>query len=410
LRILVLAQCYSPEDVSAAILISELATDLVKHGHEVTVVTGAPSYPQGRVFQGYRNRIHAVEWIDGVRVVRVWSHISPEKSFWPRILHYGTYSATAFYGGLFSGKPDVLVSYSPPLPLGISAWALSRIWGIPWTLEVEDLYPDAAVAIGALTNRRIISFFSAMERFIYRHASRIILISEAFRRNLLAKGVPNEKLAVIPVWADPDVVFPMPKENAFRARNALEGKFVVMYAGNIGLTSCLEDVLAAAAILRDEADIRFVIVGEGVKKDDLRAAAREQGLRNLLFLPFEPREGLSEMMAAADVNLVTLNPGSAQTSMPCKIFNIMASARPIVAVTPPGSEIARLVEEGDCGVNVPAERPERLAQAILEMKAQPERSREMGNNGRSRLEKRYSRAHCVAQTEEVLQGLQRKKR
>ena len=410
MRILFLAQCYWPEEVSAAVLISELATDLVRHGHEVTVVTGAPSYPRGRVFPGYRNQIYGVERREGVRVVRVWSYLSPEKSFWPRILHYGTYSASAFYGGLFSGKPDVLVSYTPPLPLGISAWALSRLWGIPWTLEVEDLYPDAAVAIGALKNKRIIAFFSALERFIYRRASRIILISEGFRRNLLAKGVPDEKLAVIPVWADPDVVYPMPKENAFRARHGLDGKFVVMYAGNIGLTSCLEDVLAAAERLRNESEVRFVIVGEGVKKDDLRATARERELDNLLFLPFEPREAFAEMMAAADVNLVTLNPSSSQTSLPSKTFNIMASARPIVAVTPPGSEIAQLVKSANCGVNVPTEQPELLAQAILEIKNQPEKLRELGNNGRSQLENHYSRAHCVSQSEQLLLSLHTKKK
>lgn len=405
LRILFLAQCYRPEEVSAPVLISELATDLVRRGHEVTVVTGAPSYPHGRVYPGYRNQIYGVEWLEGVRVVRVWSYISPEKSFWPRILHYGTYSATAFYGGLFSGKPDVLVSYTPPLPLGIAAWTLSRLWGIPWALEVEDLYPDAAVAIGALKSKRIIAFFSAMERFIYKRASRIILISESFRRNLLAKGVPDEKLAVIPVWADPDMVYPMPKENAFRARHGLDGKFVVMYAGNIGLTSCLEDVLAAAGLLRNESEVRFVIVGEGVKKDDLRATAREQGLENVLFLPFEPREAFAEMMAAADVNLVTLNPSSSQTSLPSKTFNIMASARPIVAVTPPGSEIAQLVKSGNCGINVPTGQPKLLAQAILEIKNQPDKLREMGNNGRSQMENRFSRARCVGQTEQLLLSL-----
>jgi colanic acid biosynthesis glycosyl transferase WcaI len=186
MHVMFMAQCYAPEEVSAAVLITELATDLVKRGHQVTFVTGAPNYPYGRVFEGYRNRAYQVEWLDGVRVVRTWSHISPNASFWPRILHYGTYSATAFYGGLLAGKPDIVVNYSPPLPLGLSAWLLSRLWRVPWVLQLEDLYPDAAVAAGMLQNRPAIAFFAAMERFQYRQATHISLIAE----RAMASGIP----------------------------------------------------------------------------------------------------------------------------------------------------------------------------------------------------------------------------
>jgi len=137
-RILFMAQCYAPEEVSAAVLITELATDLAQRGHHVTIVTGAPSYPQGRVFASYHNSLYQVKILDDVRVIRTWSYISPSKKFWPRLLHYGTYSATAFYGGLFGGRPDVIVSYSPPLPLGLSAWLLSRIFRVPWVLQLES--------------------------------------------------------------------------------------------------------------------------------------------------------------------------------------------------------------------------------------------------------------------------------
>ena len=334
MRIMFMAQCYAPEDVSAAVLITELATDLVRRGHQVAFITGAPNYPQGRVFAGYPNRAYQVEWLEGVRVVRTWSYISPSKGFWPRLLHYGTYSASAFYGGLFAGKPDVIVSYSPPLPLGVSAWLLSRLWQVPWVLELEDLYPDAAVAAGVLRSRRVIAFFSAMERFLYRHATHISVISESFRTNLDRKGVPAEKMTLIPVWADPDIVRPLPKENRFRQRLGLSGKLVVMYAGNLGLTSCLEDVIDAAKLLKEAADICFVIVGEGVKKDDLAAMAQDAALTNVMFLPYQPREVFPEMLAAADVGLVTLNHSSASSSLPSKIFNVMASARPILAVAP----------------------------------------------------------------------------
>lgn len=402
MNILFMAQCYTPEDVSAAVLITELATDLVKRGHLVTVVTGAPNYPQGRVFKGYRNNFYAVETLDGVRVVRTWSSISPSKKLWPRLFHYGTYSATAFYGGLFAGRPDVIVSYSPPLPLGLSAWLLSRIFHVPWVLQLEDLYPDAAIAAGVMKNIAVINFFIGMEKFLYRNSQRISVISENFRRTLIAKGVPNSKMEVIPVWADPDEVRPLSKDNSFCHEHSLDGKFVVMYAGNIGLTSCLEDVLDSAEILRGQKEIQFVIVGEGVKKESLTEEMQTKQLTNILFLPFQPREIFPEMLATADLSLVTLNAGSALSSMPSKIFNVMASARPILAVTPPGSEIMQIIEEAGCGWNVPPGSPEKLAEAIVQLKANESALIQMGQNGRACLEKNYSRNHCVDAYEKML--------
>jgi colanic acid biosynthesis glycosyl transferase WcaI len=402
MKILFMAQCYAPEEVSAAILITELAVDLAARGHRVTVVTGAPNYPQGRVFDGYRNKLFSSEMLDGVRVVRTWSYISPSKKFWPRLFHYGTYSATSFYGGLFAGRPDVIMSYSPPLPLGLSAWLLSRIFRVPWALQIEDLFPDAAVAAGVMTNRRVINFFLGMEKFLYRHAQRISVIAKSFRQTLLAKGVPNEKIELIPIWADPNEIRPMDRENSFRRAHGLDGKFVVMYAGNIGLTSCLEDVLHAAEILREQTDIHFVIVGEGVRKEALMAEAETRKLANVLFLPYQPRELFAEMLAAADLSLVTLNAGAALSSMPSKIFNVMASARPILAVAPRESEIVQIVADAACGRNVAPGSPEELAQAIVELQAQESALIQMGQNGRANLEKNYSRQRCVDDYEKML--------
>jgi colanic acid biosynthesis glycosyl transferase WcaI len=405
MRIMFMAQCYAPEEVSAAVLIAELAIDLVKRGHQVTVITGAPSYPYGRVYPGYRNALSQVEWLDEVRVIRTWSFISPAKTFWPRIWHYGTYSATAFCGGLLAGQVDVVVSYSPPLPLGMSALLLSRLRRVPWVLQLEDLYPEAAVTAGVLRNRNAIAFFTGMERYLYRHATHISVISESFRRNLLAKEVPPENITVIPVWADPDVVRPLPRENSFREQLGLCGKFAVMYAGNLGLTSCLEDVLAAAELLKEVEDIHFVFIGEGVKKPALERSACEKGLGNITFLPYQPRETFPMMMAAADLHLVTLNRGSALTSLPSKTFNIMASARPILAVTPLESEVAHLVAEARCGVVVPSEQPQQLADMILRLRRQPDQLLIMGRNGREQIESRFSRECCSAAYESMLEKL-----
>jgi colanic acid biosynthesis glycosyl transferase WcaI len=405
MRIQFMAQCYAPEEVSAAVLITELAVDLAKRGHQVSVVTGAPNYPRGRVFKGYRNSLLQVETLEGVRVIRSWSYISPSKKFWSRLFHYGTYSATAFYGGLAAGRPDVLVSYSPPLPLGLSAWLLSRIWRVPWVLQIEDLYPDAAIAAGVMKNKQVIDFFLRMERFLYQKAKRISVISESFRQTLLRKKVAPSKVEVIPVWADPNEVSPLPAENSFRHEHSLANKYVVLYAGNIGLTSCLEDVIAAAKLLHERSEIHFVMVGEGVKKEALEAEAHDQRLSNITFLPYQPREVFAEMLAAADLSLVTLNGDSALSSLPSKIFNIMASARPILAVAPPESEIAHIIQEAGCGCVVPPGSPAELAEKILQSLNHKPACIRMGQQGRVHLEKHYSRKSCVDAYEKMLISL-----
>jgi colanic acid biosynthesis glycosyl transferase WcaI len=208
-------------------------------------------------------------------------------------------------------------------------------------------------------------------------------------------------MSITPVWADPDAIRPQAQQNHFRKRHCLEGRFVVMYAGTLGLTSALEDVLCAARILQNDPAIRFVLVGEGVKKEPLVQFAREESLDNVLFLPFQPRSEFSAMMAAADVSVVTLNSASSPFSLPNKVFSIMASGRPILAVTPHESEVAQLVRCGNCGVIVAPGEPQALAREILELKEQPERSVCLGRNGRSLLERRFSRCRCVDHYEQV---------
>lgn len=405
-----MGQHYAPEEVSGAVLATELAEGLLARGHQVTFVTSAPSYPLGTVFQGYRNALLLREMLNGVRVIRIWSYISPSKSFWSRILNYGTFSLMALLGGLAAGRVDVMMSASPPLPLGFSAWLVSRIRRVPWLLRVEDLYPETAVSAGVLQNRSVIRFFEWMETFIYKKAAHISLISESFRKKLIAKGMPQHKLSVLPVWADPSLIQPLPKENTFRQAHGLTGKFILLYSGNLGHTSALEDVIEAAGHLKDEADIAFVFVGEGVKKDALQRTAAQRGLGNVSFLPYQPREEYASMLAAADMSLVTLNAGASNTSLPSKTFNIMASARPILAVADASSEVAHLVQDANCGVVVAPSQPAALAETIKRTKIDENKLTEWGRNGRQTLEKHYSRERCVGLYDSTFQQLRQTKK
>lgn len=403
MHILLLAQHYAPEEVSGAVLATELAEDLAGRGHVVTFVTCAPNYPEGRVFAGYRNAWLAEEQRCGVRVRRVWSYITASKGFWPRIFNYGTFSALTLNGALRAERPDIIFSYSPPLPLGLSAWLLSRRWRVPWVLRVEDLYPDAAVAAGVLRNPLAIRGFGALERFLYARADQISLISAGFRRNLLAKGVPPAKLSVTPVWADPHAVQPLPKANAWRSEQGLDGAFVVLYAGALGHASALEEVVDAAALLQNSPAVRFVIVGEGVKKAALQQRAAQQQLTNVQFLPFQPRARFAEMLAAADISLVTLNAGASSFSLPSKTFNIMASARPILAVTPPDSEIAHLVTTHHCGIVVAPGQPESLAAVLRALVPSNGNLNQLGSHGRAALETHYAREQCIGAFVQLLE-------
>lgn len=395
MRIMILAQHYAPEEVSGAVLATELAEDLVRRGHQVTFVTCAPNYPEGRVFAGYRNHFLARQTREGVQVVRVWSYISPNKGFWSRILNYGTFSLNALWGGYSAGKHDVIMSASPPLPLGLAAYLLSRSWKIPWLLRVEDLYPDTAVAAGVLKNRALIALFYWIERFVYKKATQISVISNGFKRALMNKDVPEAKITVLPVWADPELVKPADRENEFRKENNLCGAFVVMYAGNLGYTSAMEEVISAAESLKDIDDIRFVIIGEGVKKKELMDHAKAKCLENMIFLPFQPRNRFSEMLASADVGLVTLNTSSSHTSLPSKLFNIMSSERAVVAVADPNSDLSDVIRQANCGFVIPPGRSDLLANAILELKSNPDLAEQMGEKGRASLIEGYNRQMCV---------------
>ena len=401
MKILLLGQHFYPEDVSGAVLATQFAESLVQRGHTVTFATCFPNYPKGIVFEGYRGKWLERQFYRGATIVRTWSYTSPQKTTVRRLINYGSFSAFAVWGGIAAGRHDLIMSYSPPLPLGLTAWFLSRLWNVPWVLRVEDLFPEAAINAGVIRGQTLIHTLEAMERFVYRRAIHISVISDGFRRNLMGKGVPSDKVSVIPVWADPDEVEPLPKQNAFRTQQGLQGKFVVLYAGNMGLTCVLEDALASAELLKEQDDIHFVFIGEGVRKNEFQTLAQSKRLNNVTFLPFQPRAQFPQVLATADLALVTLNKDSSTTSLPGKTFNYLASGRPILAVAPLESETASLVSQAQCGVVVPPGNPKLLANAIMELVRDSARAVQMGTNGRAVLESCYSRQHCVTEYEKM---------
>jgi colanic acid biosynthesis glycosyl transferase WcaI len=370
-------------------------------GHQVTVLTGFPNYPKRIIFDGYRGKIFMREQIDGVNVFRTYIYVSPNEALWSRALNFGSFCASAALGGLVVPKPDVIYCIMPPLPLGFSAEFLGLFKCAPVVVNIQDIYPDIAIALGFLRNWLVIRFFQAMERFIYRRAEAIIVISDGFKENLLGKGVVPSKIYVVPNWADPDFLRPGPKDNSFRRQLGVGDRFTLIYSGNLSHNSNLEPVIGAAELLRDR-PFAFVIVGDGVRKAQLERRAQEKQLNNVLFLPFQPLEIYPQVLTAADMNLVTLSTQAAMASVPSKVFKIMASGRPVLAITVQGNEVHRLVSEAKCGLCVSPDDPVALAEALRYAAAHQDELERMGKNGRRYLEDHFSRPKCVAQIEEVL--------
>jgi glycosyltransferase involved in cell wall biosynthesis len=299
-------------------------------------------------------------------------------------------------------RADVVYAILPPLPLGVSGWVLALRTRARLVVNVQDLYPDIAVATGFLKNRWAIQVFRRMERWIYRRAERVVVISEEFRRNLLAKGVPAAKIAVVPNWADPDEIVPMERENSFRQGvGVTRNEFLVLYSGGLTVNSFLEPVIDAARILQDE-PFRFVVVGEGAQKAAL--SERASGLKNVTFLPFQPLERYNEVLAAADVTVVTLNSAATFCSVPSKIFKQMAAARPVLAVTTQTNELTRLVECSQSGFAVNTGKAADVAAALRKARAMGSGLDQLGRNGREYLIRECSRERCVGRIAEILAG------
>jgi colanic acid biosynthesis glycosyl transferase WcaI len=256
-----------------------------------------------------------------------------------------------------------------------------------------------------LKGERTIRFWERVEQFIYRHSRRIFAISEEFRENLEGKGVSAAKIEVIPNFVDTDFIRPLPRLNRFSAKHGLDNKFVVLYAGNVGLSQGLEVVLDAAELLREESDVLFQIVGAGSSKAELVTEAERRRLSNVRFLPLQAEADVPELYAACDVALIPLRRGLAQNSVPCKTYSIMSSARPYIASVDEGSNVWKLTEHARCGVCVPPESAKALAEAVLELRSDRKWRQVMGLNGRDFVEWHFARDAVTQRYRQALEEL-----
>ncbi len=391
---------YEPDLGPSAPLFTLLGVGLAKRGHRVSVVTTVPHYPTGLVppeFRGLRIR-RSVE--NGVDVIRVPLPSVKRSNLFLRMLQFICYQFGAAWVGTRRSF-DVALVANPALwvwlPFVWLVWRKKK----PAVFSVFDVFPDVGVTLNIFRNERVIGAVASLERFCLKHSKTVGILSESFRPGLRALGVPDGKMALTPVWVDTDLVQPGPHLTPFAQEHGLNESFVVLYAGNLGLSQGLENVMDAAELLDGMKSIRFVLVGDGTGREGLMRQAERRCLSNVVFLPFQPRARLPEVLATSSVSLVLLRKGIATDSLPSKIFSILASGRPVLAAVDQGSEAWNLITRAEAGLCVPPENPSELARAIQVLKDDPILCDRLGRNGR-RWAEHYHSAEAATMRFEML--------
>ena len=380
MKILFIADNFPPERNAQASRVFERARYWARWGHEVTVITCAPNFPEGKLFTGYRNRWRQVEQTEGIRVVRVKTFIAPNAGTWLRILDFVSFMPAAFLTGLFERRPDVLVVTSPQFFAALGAAALAIFRRLPFVLELSDLWPDSIVAVGAMKPSLPLRLLEKLELWLYRRADRIVALTNAFKRNLVRRGVPSAKVAVVINGVDLETFAPRGRDHKLAAQWGIAPRhFVVGYIGTHGMAHALTNVLDAAERTTDP-DIRYILVGPGAERDNLIAETERRHLQNVIFIPAQPKNRMPEFWSLCDVALVHLRDTPLfETVIPSKIFEAMGMGLPILLACPKG-EAAAILSDSGAGLCVPPEDPQALTDAVASLKQNPDLHRSLATH------------------------------
>lgn len=405
MRILVFIIQFPPDVNSTGILMEQICEGLLDYGHRITVITTFPHYEEFRIREEFRGRLIERGRYHGMDVIRLYVYANGAKHrMTSRLLNYLSFNFFATAVNLVSRQTyDVIFCTNGSFFTGISSYISGRFGRIPFIYNVQDLYPDVPIRAGQLHNKNAIAILRKMERFMYDKAAHIAVIAPSFWENLTEKGIPREKISVIPNFVDTAFMRPMQKENEFSQRHNLADKFVVTHAGNLGYAYDLETMLEAARLLSRDEDIVFLIIGDGVAKTQLQEKAQTLRLSNVRFLPFQPREDLPLIRACSDVETSLYKPGSSSDSMPSKVYEIMASGRPLLLSADEGSDVWNLVTETGSGICVEPGNASELADGVLSLHRNPSMGHKMGQRGHYHAEKNYSRDVVVRRYNRLLQ-------
>ncbi len=405
MRILMLTQYFYPEVGATQTRIHEFARNLIDHGHDVTVITEVPNHPIGIVHEKYQGQLFIEEQYDGIRVIRVWVWAREKKNFANRILFYLSYMVMSFFAGLyFRGKYDVIFATSPPLFVGVSGYLLSIFKRCKFVLDVRDLWPAAATALGELSNKRIVEMSEKIERILYKNADAIVAVTRGFCEFIGNKLGSDKKIHYIPNGTVGDLFKPQPPDEQLKKSLGLEGKFVVTFAGTLGIAQGLWSVLHAAKLLRHYEDIALLMIGDGPVKHSLIDLARGLKLTNIFFHPQVPINRINPYLNISDVLLVSLKDDVVfDTFIPSKMFDCMACGKPIILSV--NGEAKRIFEQARAGLSVEPENFYEMSDAVVQLYEDRDLCRRQGENGRRFVIENFSRREQALKLEKVFEDL-----
>lgn len=401
MRILFFSDNFPPESNALTARLYEHAMYWIKAGHEVTVVTCAPNFPEGKLMAGYKNRWHQVENVDGIRVVRVKSYMSANKGFLKRMLDFMSFMVTGAFFGMFERKPDVVVATTPQFFCALGGMVVALLRRKPFVLEVRDLWPDSIVAVGAMRRNLLIRFLERMERFLYRRADAIVAVTQGVRRGIINKGIDAQKVHLVINGVDLTNYRPLEPDQKLLANYGLAGKFVVGYLGTHGLAYALDEVLDTAKLLEARNDIAFFFAGSGIKREAIELRARAMNLTNVKMIPRQPKEMMPSLWGICDAALIPLRANEFfSLTLPAKMFEAMGVGVPLLFCGPHG-EAEEIIKETGTGICLTPEDPQALAGAICQLADDPAKVEKLRNAAIASAAL-YARSNLAMQMEVVL--------
>ena len=402
MKIQVLCPHFEPDSAPTGEFMTAIVENLAARGHELHVITALPWYRNHAVEQGWEGSVTRTEERPWGEITRVHPFPTDKTNIAARAAAFAGFTAIGLGAAVFDRfDPDVVLAMSPPLSLGVAGWLAAARRRVPFVFNIQDVFPDVAIETGTITNPRLIEAAKKLERFVYDRADVVTVLSEEMQRNVQEKT--TSRIEIIPNFVDISTFETQPRMNAYRDEFGFGDETVVMYCGNVGYSQSIDLLADAAREMSDVDDVVFVVNGGGSAIDEVHR--RAAGLENFRVIPYQPVERVPEVLAAADIHVIPLRKGLAWSSVPSKLYKILAVERPVIASVDEGTEVGRVVEEAGAGMAIAPEDASPLVENLRALIADQDLQKQMGEAGRRWVEQWTTPARAAEQYEAVFESL-----